>query len=368
MNWVFALVILVSGGFAQLQATDSQSGNVNLDPAEFVAETCSLKYGRAADMAWLLDEENIDHYGRYGILQQQIRGSPVEYKIKRVGKRKIVVDERTNSLLIIAARSDQEIIKEALTELDVVLTQILIDGLVFLVPTEQPTHSDINYGNYESWRSRIGNLAHLKLQAPEASQVKAENAMIARVGEFAFVATMNGNLDAAGTILSTNAGIKIIQRPRIQISIGEAATMFTGFNPRLASGSRLGGSYPCGPLLLSSQVVDSAIEMTFEINSDLSYSCDILELTNCPSAAVNGKLGGRLPLARIAFNEGETYVLAGPIVTNRESIFSEVSALDRLPKLGGIINQAISYPKRAVHYETVVLFSARILPFQNNRQ
>jgi hypothetical protein len=360
MNWVSAVVILVSGGFAQLEATNFQFENANVETSEFVAETFSLKYAKAADMAWLLDDENLDYRDRYGILQQRVCGSSIEYKIKRVGKRKIVVDERTNSLLIIAARSDLEIIKEALTELDVVSAQILIDALILLIPADQ-LHSGANDIYDDNWRSRIGNLTHLRLHAPQASQVKAEYATIVRGAEFSLVATMKGKLDAATAILSTNAGIKIIQRPRIQTSAGIRATMFSGF------AYPSGGVYPRPLLPPNSQSADSAIEMTFEINSDLSFSCDIREVTNSPSAAVNGNLVGSRPLVRIAFSEGESYMLAGPVVTNRASIFSEVSQFDRVPKLGGLINKVITYPKRSIRYETIVLFSARMLPFHNNR-
>ena len=47
-----------------------------------------------------------------------------------LGQTKIISDERTNSLLIYAAKEDMKTIKEIVAKLDVVLAQVLIEAAI----------------------------------------------------------------------------------------------------------------------------------------------------------------------------------------------------------------------------------------------
>src|SRR5262249_10326157 len=61
---------------------------------------------------------------------QRAGGGGGQGDIQVIGTTKIIADERTNSLLIFASRSDMETIKKIISQLDVVLAQVLIETVI----------------------------------------------------------------------------------------------------------------------------------------------------------------------------------------------------------------------------------------------
>src|SRR5204862_2406322 len=53
-----------------------------------------------------------------------------------IGQTKIIADERTNSLLVFAAKEDVKTIKDIIAKLDVVLPQVLIEAIIMEVSVE----------------------------------------------------------------------------------------------------------------------------------------------------------------------------------------------------------------------------------------
>src|SRR4029077_213208 len=47
-----------------------------------------------------------------------------------LGQTKVIADERTNSLLVFATRSDMDMITNIIAKLDVVLAQVLIEAII----------------------------------------------------------------------------------------------------------------------------------------------------------------------------------------------------------------------------------------------
>src|SRR5207248_6065684 len=60
-------------------------------------------------------------------------GGAASGQIQVIGETKIIADERTNSLLIFASKSDMAIIKKIISQLDVVLAQVLIETVIIEV-------------------------------------------------------------------------------------------------------------------------------------------------------------------------------------------------------------------------------------------
>jgi hypothetical protein len=55
-------------------------------------------------------------------------------------------------------------------------------------------------------------------------------------------------------------------------------------------------------------------------------------------------------------------VVGGLIETVREPVFSEISLLDRIPRVGNFLNKLITYPTRKVSYEIIAMIRPRMLP------
>ena len=67
------------------------------------------------------------------IIQKRVRPAGQQDQIQIFGQTKIIADQRSNSLLIFATRQDMERIKNIISKLDVLLSQVLIESVIMEV-------------------------------------------------------------------------------------------------------------------------------------------------------------------------------------------------------------------------------------------
>src|SRR5205823_9553376 len=88
-------------------------------------------------------------------LQNIIRRASATGDIQILGQTKIIADERTNSLLIFASKTDMEMIKDIISKLDVVLAQVLIEAIIMEVSLDDSKNLGVSYS--EAQQHGIGN-------------------------------------------------------------------------------------------------------------------------------------------------------------------------------------------------------------------
>src|SRR4029077_20992863 len=81
-----------------------------------------------------------------------------------------------------------------------------------------------------------------------------------KLNQLPYLATLRGDLDSMINALATNAGVRILQRPRIQTSEGEPATLFVGSAPPYPGGPF--GGYTCGCPSIQTVIVGRTFEVT----------------------------------------------------------------------------------------------------------
>jgi type II secretory pathway component GspD/PulD (secretin) len=326
-------------------------------PTELVSRVYSLKYAKAAEIAWLFEEENFSNYDKYGILRNRVRGNLIENELKRLGKRIITVDERSNSLLIKASAIDHGIIQRVLAHLDEVLAQVFIEAVVFLIPHEDgpAIHYPINL---VQWRSKFSKLTQLAAHPVAEDELRCVSNLVGSAqNTFRYVAKIRGDFDSSFCILANNTNFTLTQRPRIQTSVGIPATLYTG----CVSGSPFGtgARYYSGSSAMQAELSNVTIDVSCDLDADQSLWCNLQQEVG-PIASGPTK-GSQLPIANIHVGTDEMIVLGGMISSDRIPIFPTTSAFENLPRLNNLMNSVVTYPKHTVTYELAVLIYPRLL-------
>ena len=254
--------------------------------------------------------------------------------------------------------------------MDVALAQVLIEAVVFELTAP------------DSWsigRSHAAD-APLSLKALTNAGSVATAWYISNVTStspphrkdlLALEATLAGNLDSVVGALASVPGIRILQRPRIQTSVGLPATMFLEVGPSLypTNGAYYGAAY-CG-CHAAIQMLHASVtlKVTCFLAPDGTVLTDVRQQIDKLAGTVTIQNAGDVPVTtnytaqtHLAVRDRDILVLGGFVENSRESIFSPVSFLDRVPVAGDWLNKIITYPTRKIPRELVVLLRPVLLP------
>ena len=178
-------------------------------------------------------------------------------QIQIFGQTKIIADDRSNSLLVFATQRDMQTIKEIVSKLDVLLSQVLIEAVIidyslgpntfnFGVSAAQNPKS-FSGGSATNLQNIIGaggmnnatpfyNFLNGGLGTNGASGVFGNNLP----GGLSYFGNIGPTWDVAVQAAETDSHASIIQRPRIQTSQAKAAQFFVGQTVPYVTGSYIG--------------------------------------------------------------------------------------------------------------------------------
>lgn len=285
-----------------------------------------------------------------------------------LGQTKIIADERTNSLLIFASKSDLHTISNIIDKLDVVLAQVLIEAVIMEVSLNNNLDYGISYIQQKptSVGSFIGagavktipflNLGNFAGGASGGSNSLGDG--------FSYAANVLG-LDAAITAIAGDGRGKILQRPRIQTSHAVEANLFVGQSRPYPTGS--GNSFGGGSY---SQIQQLQIGVTLSvlplINHDGLVVMDIRQKVESYDGDVVIQNVGAVPItsqkeanAKVAVRDRETVMLGGFISNQKNNSHGGVPFLKDIPVLGNLFRSTRSSEDRR---ELIVLIRPTVLP------
>jgi len=371
MNRMLIVSILAVACTDANQLRASQDSKAASTHDEFVSEIIPIKYARAEEIASVLNGTNAMATELKNRLQLTINLSMLDAEIKRVDQRRIVADERSNSLSVWASPSDFETIKDLIAQLDVALAQVLVEGVILRLPLNDSDWKRAHPRSPLDPCPILSKLTHSSV-LPEGRFVSssASNGFGERGSQLSYVARFSGDLDTAKDALATNIGVRILQRPRIQTSTGVTAELLvTGNYPVYAAYYEGGSSCGCVSSLQRLRTNGSAIDLTFLVSKDGAFLTDIRQVVDMLTGSVFITNVGDVPItkrkeseAHIAVRDRETIVLGGLIETVREPIFSGVRSFDRIPGVSDFLITILTYPRRKVSYEIVALIRPTMLP------
>jgi general secretion pathway protein D len=282
---------------------------------------------------------------------------------------KIIPDERSNSLLIFATSQDVKPIKDIVAQLDRAQAQILIEATIVRVSQKvlnrsrrnQTEESELEPANFASV---VGPILHAnRLSLTNFVVTAVTNTGVGQTCGFRYAARLDSDLDKMMTTIGTNHDVMILQRPRIQTSHNESATIFFGPSRPYPTGSSYTGKYGSYSTIAQLQI-GCTLDLTPLINADGLAVMEIQQKYDLCAGETNIAGVGDVPITStteshttIAVHDRETILLGG--LVELETVRSSgVPILKHIPLLG-IPFRGTSHRNRN---ELIVLIRPIVLP------
>jgi general secretion pathway protein D len=301
----------------------------------------------------------------------QRASTPGSGEIQVIGQTKIISDERTNALLIYASKDDMKIIKDIVAKLDVVLAQVLIEAVILEVTLVDNFDVGFNYLQHPqkagSWTG-VGAINTKQFLQP--SDFTGINGVTNTSGVipqgFSYLMNFNQDLDVTVTALAGDSRAKILQRPRIQTSHNEPASLFVGENRPYPTSSYYGGGAYGGYSSIQQLQIGVQLDVTPLINPDGLVVMDIHQKIDNFIGNVTIQNVGDVPVtsskeaqAKVSVRDHDTIILGGLIETDKNNSSSGVPYLKDIPLLGYLFRSTHTDGTRK---ELIVLIRPTVLP------
>jgi general secretion pathway protein D len=176
----------------------------------------------------------------------------------------------------------------------------------------------------------------------------------------------NQDLDIAVTAVASDSRAKILQRPRIQTSHNEPATLFVGESRPYPTASYYGGGAYGGYSSIQQLQIGVTLDVTPLINPDGLVVMDIHQTIESANGTVNIVNVGDVPItsrkeaaAKVSVRDRDTIILGGLIETSKQKQASGVPWLKDLPFLGYAFR---STTQQEIRNELIVLIRPTVLP------
>lgn len=299
-------------------------------------------------------------------------GGGGQQPIQILGQTKIIADERSNSLLVYATRQDMATIKKVVSELDVLLAQVLIESVIMEVDLDKSWNYGISAAQsavYNGNTSAIGAINNgtpfynfLNTATTNSWPGSFTSSALSGLSYFGDIGpTWQLALNAAANDSSTH----IIQRPRIQTSQAKEAQFFVGESvPYVTSTYNPGDGYAGGSSYSQLQVGIS-LDVTPFINPDGLVVMDINQQINDISGYTSIEGVGSVPntdnrtfTSEVAVKDRDTIVLGGFTDTEADKSSSGVPILQDIPLIGNLFKSPSSTKTRD---ELLVLMRPTVL-------
>jgi general secretion pathway protein D len=324
------------------------------------------------------------------IINRAATGGGQQEAIQLFGQTKIIADQRSNSLLVFATRQDMATIKDIISKLDVLLSQVLIESAIIdyslgpntfnlgISAAQNPVASGNAIGggginNGQTFAQFMQNVVtSTNSNGLLSSPITTITSSLGTNG--AFANALPGGLSYFGNIGQTwelalqaaasDSHASIIQRPRIQTSQAKPAQFFVGQTVPYVNGSVYGSAY--GNSSTYSQLsVGVELDVTPFINPDGLVVMDI----NQEIDDINGYTAisgvGNVPntdkrqlSSEVAVRDHDTIMLGGFIRSDKSTSRSGVPFLMNIPILGNLFTQRNDSKDRT---ELIVLIRPTVL-------
>ena len=310
-------------------------------------------------------------------------------QIQVFGQAKIIADSRANSLLVFATRQDMVSIKKVINQLDVLLSQVLIEAAIidyslgpntlsFGVSVAQNPQSyggglpvvgagGINNGQtFLNFLQQVasGNTNSSSTTTTLSSNLLASSFANSLPGGLSYFGNIGSTWNVALSAAAADSHASIIQRPRIQTSQAKQAQFFVGDTVPYVTGNTYGSAY--GNTASYSQLsVGVELDVTPFINPDGLVVMDINQEIDDLNGYTTIDNVGQIPntikrtlSSEIAVRDRDTVMLGGFIKSNKSTSRSGVPYLMNIPLLGNLFTQRNDSKARE---ELIVLMRPTVL-------
>jgi general secretion pathway protein D len=303
-----------------------------------------------------------------GRLQQILNRAAGASEIQLLTDARIVPDERSNSLIVFANKQDMEMITNIVAKVDMLLAQVLIEGIVVAVNLTD----SLNLG--VSW-----------LQRPKQFSPDFGGAGVINNGQgffngvtnfsgldkgFTYFGSIGDNYEVVVKALAADGRARILQRPRVQTSHAVPGVFFTGQTVPYVSGfydygyGGVGGGVSTRGSVELLQV-GVTLNVTPFITPDGLVVLDVIQDISSLDGFVEVSTGQKAPQtstssaqATLSVRDGETIILGGYVKDSRNDNKSGVPILKDIPLLGNLFR---SKSKDNSRTESILLLKVTVL-------
>ncbi len=283
-----------------------------------------------------------------------------------LGQTKIIADARINALLIFASKSDLITISNIISQVDVVLPQVLIEAVVL----EVNLNNNLSYG-FSYLQKEPANVSSV---FSGIGAIKPSNVPLLNVGSFGSNSISDGftyaarifDLDAAVVAVAGDGRGKILQRPRIQTSHAVEANLFVGQSRPYPTTSYYGGGAFGGYSSIQQLQIGVTLSVLPLVNADGLVVMDIRQKVESYDGDVSIQNVGDVPItsqkeanAKVAVRDGETVMLGGFISNEKSKSHGGVPILKDIPLLGNLFR---SNKETDARRELIVMIRPTVLP------
>ena len=292
-------------------------------------------------------------------------------QIQIFGQTKIIADQRSNSLLVFATRQDMEMIKHVISQLDVLLAQVLIEAIIMDVsmghswnlgvsvaqnPSAIGGNNNVLGGGgmnngpsfmhfLQTLTTNFSTIGTSSVPSSIISSISASGATNSIFGNnlgsgFSYFGSIGPTWDVAVAAAEQDSTTTIIQRPRIQTSQAKQAQFFVGQTVPYITGYYNNGY---GNNSSYSQLsVGVELDVTPFINPDglvvMDINQEIDDLGDPVTIDGNDvyKTVKRTLSSEIAVRDKDTIILGGFIRSDKTKSKSGVPLLQDIPLLGNL--------------------------------
>jgi len=291
-------------------------------------------------------------------------------QIQVFGQTKIIADQRSNSLLVFATRQDMVSIKNVVAQLDVLLSQVLIESVIMEVSMTKDWNFGVSAvqrqqaisspsfngaGGFNNGQQFFNFLSTNLIANGTNSALSSGLSYFGSIGP--------GNYDLAVQAAASDNSITIIQKPRIQTFQAQPASFFVGSTVPYVTSTYNGGTTGIGSSY-SQLSVGVSLQVTPFINPDGLVVMQIDEEIDNISGftTIDGNpvpnTSKKTLSSNVAVKDRDSIILGGAISSQKSQNKSGVPILMDIPLLGALFSSRSSDKTRD---ELLVLMRPTVL-------
>ncbi|MDQ3774767.1 MAG: type II secretion system secretin GspD [Pseudomonadota bacterium] len=275
---------------------------------------------------------------------------------------KIIADESTNALVILARTQDYKMIETALKNLDVVPLQVLIEASVI----EVTLNDNLSYG--VEWFFRHSVREDTAVGTLDLAGAAGLAALGAPNFSYALFAD-GGRVRAVINAIASESKLNVLSSPSLMVLDNQTATIEVATDVPITTGQQQAvldtGGVDNIPNVLASVDFRKAgviLEVTPRVNASGRITLDLSQEVSDPIPPAPGAPGGnpsfleRKVETSVTVQSGETLVIGGLIGENKSDSETGIPFLKDMPVLGGIFGSTSDTLRRT---ELLVLLTPK---------
>ncbi|TXS91410.1 type II secretion system protein GspD [Parahaliea maris] len=275
---------------------------------------------------------------------------------------RVVADDENNSLMIYATGRQYEIIKEALDQLDVIATQVIIEASILEVSLTE----GLEYGLEWTFKNGLGSS-----YSGFGQLAGAVSGPAAAAGFSYSITNSAGDISAVLNALAEDSLVNVISTPSVMVLDNQTAYIHVG-NQVPVRTSRYGSvAGNTDSIIENIDYRDTGVKLTVRpsVNAGRLVTMDIAQSVT-DLGSIDAATGQRAFLerniqSRVAVRSDQAVVLGGLIQDNATSTNSGVPLLKDIPGLGALFSSTDNENRRT---ELIVIITPRVIASESELQ